>query len=96
MNRLEPRTDTLLLDRRRFLAATAAWAALGLTPQKALALASPTRFKQGAFEMTVVSDGHLVFPIKVLAPDAPPDALKALLVAAGVTGDDCNRQSTQP
>jgi glyoxylase-like metal-dependent hydrolase (beta-lactamase superfamily II) len=88
VNRLESRTDTLLLDRRRFLAATAAWAALGLTPQQALALASPARFKQGAFEVTVVSDGHLVFPIKVLAPDAPPDALKALLVAAGVTGDE--------
>lgn len=88
MHRLASHPGTLLLDRRRFLAATAALAALGLTPQRALALASPTTFKQGSFDVTVVSDGHLAFPIKMLAPDAPPDALKALLAAAGVAGEE--------
>jgi glyoxylase-like metal-dependent hydrolase (beta-lactamase superfamily II) len=88
MNQLKSRRDTLLLDRRRFLAATAAFAALGLTPQRALALAAPASFKQGVFEVTVVSDGHLAFPVSMLAPDAPPDAVKALLAAAGVAGDE--------
>jgi glyoxylase-like metal-dependent hydrolase (beta-lactamase superfamily II) len=45
-------------------------------------------FKQGAADITVVSDGHLVLPTAILAPDAPPDQFKALLAAAGVTGEE--------
>ena len=37
------------------------------------------RFSQGAIEVTVLSDGHLVLPAAVLAPTAPPDELAALM-----------------
>ena len=76
----------ITLDRRRFLAAAAALVAAGVLPARALALAGPYSFKQGALDITVVSDGHLVLPTNILAPDAPPDALKQLLDAAGITG----------
>ena len=76
------------LDRRRFLTAAAALVAAGVLPSRALALAGPYSFKQGALDIMVVSDGHLVFPTSILAPDAPADALKQLLDAAGVTGTE--------
>ncbi|MFN3868452.1 MAG: MBL fold metallo-hydrolase [Hyphomicrobiaceae bacterium] len=41
----------------------------------------------GAFEMTVVSDGHLMLPARLAAPDAPAAELKAALDRAGITGD---------
>lgn len=78
----------ITLDRRRFLAAAAALVAAGVLPARALALAGPHSFKQGALDITVVSDGHLVLPTNILAPDAPPDALKQLLDAAGITGTE--------
>lgn len=84
-------TDTpvfVTLDRRRFLTAAAALVAAGVLPTHALALAGPYSFKQGALDIMVVSDGHLVLPTSILAPDAPPDALKKLLDAAGVTGNE--------
>jgi hypothetical protein len=63
-----------LLSRRSLLAATAAsfgasFVARGLP---ALAAPAPATFNHGAFEVTVVSDGHLVLPVSFLAPDAPP------------------------
>ena len=76
------------LDRRRFLTAAAALVAVGALPSRALALAGPYSFRQGTLDIIVVSDGHLVFPTSILAPDAPPDALKKLLEAAGVTGTE--------
>ena len=77
----------IVLDRRRFLGAAAGFIAAGLLPKSVLALAGPYTFKQGTMDVTVVSDGHLVLPTSIIAPDAPPDALKAILEAAGVKGD---------
>jgi hypothetical protein len=51
------------------------------------AVEAPHSFRQGDFEVTVVSDGHLVLPASIVAPEAPPEELKALLEAAGMTGD---------
>jgi glyoxylase-like metal-dependent hydrolase (beta-lactamase superfamily II) len=77
-----------LLSRRSLLAATAAsLAARGLP---AFAAPSPYTFKHGAFEVTVVSDGHLVLPVSFLAPGAPPAERAALLKAAGKTGEQYN------
>ena len=50
----------------------------------------PFAFKHGAFEVTVVSDGHLVLPTSFLAPEAPPAEREALLKAAGQTGEQYN------
>lgn len=70
--------------RRTLLAATAAVVAARALPAFA---AAPHSFKHGAFEVTVVSDGHLVLPISFLAANAPPDERAALLKAAGQTGE---------
>ncbi len=72
------------LTRRTLLAATAATAAAHSWPAFA---AAPHAFKHGAFEITVVSDGHLVLPTAFLAPDATPEQRAALLKSAGQTGE---------
>lgn len=62
------------LSRRRFLAASAAFAATPLLSWKALALAQPNySFTQGDFEVTIVSDGELTLPLSVFLPDATPE-----------------------
>jgi glyoxylase-like metal-dependent hydrolase (beta-lactamase superfamily II) len=73
--------QALVLNRRKFLSAASALVAAGVIPREALALAGPHSFKQGSFEVTVVSDGELSLPVSVIAPDAPPEELKKLLSA---------------
>jgi glyoxylase-like metal-dependent hydrolase (beta-lactamase superfamily II) len=72
------------INRRTLLAATAA--TLSARGLPAFAMRAPHSFKHGAFEVTVVSDGHLVLPIGFLAPEAPPEEWAALVKAAGITG----------
>lgn len=72
------------ISRRSLLAATAASLAVRALPAFA---ATPASFKHGTFEVTVVSDGHLVLPVSILAPDAPPTERTELLKAAGQTGE---------
>jgi hypothetical protein len=74
------------LTRRSFLATTAA----GLAATALPALAAPTTFKHGAFEVTVVSDGHLVLPIGFLATDAPDKERDAVIRESGITGPQYN------
>ncbi len=71
------------LTRRALLAATAATAAAHTLPALA---ATPHTFKHGTFDITIVSDGHLVLPTTFLAPDAPSAERAALLEAADQTG----------
>ncbi len=75
-----------VLSRRALLAATAASLAARALP----ATAAPASFKHGAFELTVVSDGHLVLPTSFLAPGAPPAERASLLQAAGQTTEQYN------
>ena len=70
--------NTITLDRRKFLAAAAGLIAAGVLPKNVLALAGPYAFKQGAYDVTVVSDGTLTLDL-TLFPDASPDELKMLL-----------------
>ena len=74
-------------SRRSVLAAAATTFATRALPAFA---AAPYTVKHGAFELTVVSDGHLVLPVSFLAPDAPPEERAALLKAAGETGEQYN------
>ena len=74
------------LTRRALLAGTAATAALHALP----AFAALTSFKHGDFDVTVVSDGHLVLPVSFLAADAEPAGLAAMLAAAGQSGETYN------
>lgn len=75
------------LTRRTLLAGTAAAAAWRALPALA---AAPHSFKHGAFDVMVISDGHLVLPTSFLAPDAKADERAVLLKAAGQTGDSYN------
>jgi glyoxylase-like metal-dependent hydrolase (beta-lactamase superfamily II) len=72
------------LNRRALLAASASSVLARTLPAFA---ATPYALTHGAFELTVVSDGHLVLPTSFLAPDAPPSDRDALLKAAGQTGE---------
>lgn len=74
-------TQNLVLDRRKFLGVAAGLIAAGVLPKNALALAGPYSFKQGAFDVTVVSDGTLLLPITVVSPDAKLEDLTTLLGA---------------
>lgn len=74
------------LTRRTLLATTAAT----IVAQTLPAAATPHTLKHGAFEVTVVSDGHLVLPTSFLAPGSDPDQRAALLKAAGQTGENYN------
>jgi glyoxylase-like metal-dependent hydrolase (beta-lactamase superfamily II) len=75
------------VNRRSLLAATAASFAARALPAFA---ASPFALKHGAFDVMVVSDGHLVLPTSFLAPGAPAPEREALLNAAGQTGEQYN------
>src|SRR5262249_10481519 len=86
--------QTVPLDRRRFLAGTAA--ALAAAPLgKAIcahAATAPYVFTHGAFEITVLSDGYFVLPppnvsadVGFLYPDTPRPELEAFLRAAGLS-----------
>lgn len=58
----------------------------GAIPALAAAAQSHT-FKLGEFEITVVSDGHLMLPARLAAPEAPEAERAAALAAAGTSGD---------
>jgi glyoxylase-like metal-dependent hydrolase (beta-lactamase superfamily II) len=75
------------LSRRALVAAATAGVAARALPAFATAHYS---FRHGAFDIAVVSDGHLVLPTSFLAPDAPPAERTALLKAAGETGEQYN------
>ena len=74
-------------DRRTFLAAAAAGFAARALPALA---AAPYAFRHGTFDVTVVSDGHLVLPTSFLAAGAPGPERAALFKAAGQTGEQYN------
>jgi glyoxylase-like metal-dependent hydrolase (beta-lactamase superfamily II) len=81
------RLPMLKLNRRALLAACATSFAARALPAFA---AAPYSLKHGTFELTIVSDGHLVLPTNFLAPDAPPDEREPLLKAAGQAGEQYN------
>jgi glyoxylase-like metal-dependent hydrolase (beta-lactamase superfamily II) len=76
----------LVLDRRKFLGVAAGLIAAGVLPKNVLALAGPYTFKQGDYDVSVVSDGTLLLPVSLVGPDAKPEDVKALL-GAMVQGD---------
>ncbi len=45
------------------------------------------KFKLGEFDITVISDGHLMLPARLAAPDAPEAERAAIFASAGVKGD---------
>lgn len=75
----------LSVSRRSVLAAAAGLAARTLP---AFAGPVPYAFRHGAFEITVISDGHLVLPTSFIAANAPPAERAALLKSIGQTGEE--------
>src|SRR5215471_12789598 len=71
---------------RRDLLGGAAASAVALTHGDAASAAPSHRLTVGAFELAIVSDGHLVLPTSFLAPDAPAAERTALLAESGETG----------
>jgi glyoxylase-like metal-dependent hydrolase (beta-lactamase superfamily II) len=71
------------ISRREALAGAAALAGMAALPGAVWAQPKPHSFKQGDLEIVVVTDGQLVLPAEVVAPDAPPEELKALLASMG-------------
>ena len=74
-------TKHFVLDRRKFLGVAAGLIAAGVLPKNVLALAGPYTFKQGDYDVSVVSDGTLLLPVSLIGPDAKPEDVKALLGA---------------
>jgi glyoxylase-like metal-dependent hydrolase (beta-lactamase superfamily II) len=74
--------QNLILDRRKFLGLASGLIAAGVLPKSVLALAGPYTFKQGAYDVTVVSDGTLILPVAMILPEAPPEEVAKLLGAA--------------
>jgi glyoxylase-like metal-dependent hydrolase (beta-lactamase superfamily II) len=66
--------------------AGATLAATALIANRGTFAAPPHRITVGAFELTVVSDGHLVLPTSFLAPDVPEADRAAILKESGETG----------
>jgi glyoxylase-like metal-dependent hydrolase (beta-lactamase superfamily II) len=84
------------IDRRRFLVRTAAALAMaGLDwVVRGRAATAPYTFPHGAFEITIVSDGHFVLPppnlaadVGFLYPDTPRPELEAFLKGVGLSID---------
>jgi glyoxylase-like metal-dependent hydrolase (beta-lactamase superfamily II) len=88
-SRAMPSSNMIVLDRRKFLALAGTLAAAGLLPQGALALAGPYAFKQGAYDVTVVSDGTLNLNMAAVFPGAPIEEVKKLLGPA-VAGEEAS------
>ena len=72
----------LRLDRRRFLSVAGGLIAAGVLPKAALAYANPTSLTQGAYELTVLTDGTVNLPWSVISSDATPEELRVLVGAA--------------
>ena len=76
------------VDRRRFIIGAAGLAASAAWPVRLWAAEAPFSFKQGDFDVTVVSDGNLTLPSNLFAGDAPLEERKALFDAAGLGGEN--------
>ncbi|MGD9784823.1 MAG: MBL fold metallo-hydrolase [Hyphomicrobiaceae bacterium] len=83
------------LDRRQIVAGAGALTgaavlgplAGGIASYPARAAAAPHTFTFGDFQITVVSDGNLMLPARLAAPEVPEAERNAALAAAGQTGD---------
>jgi glyoxylase-like metal-dependent hydrolase (beta-lactamase superfamily II) len=71
----------IALDRRKFLGIASGLIAAGFLPKNVMALVGPFTFKQGAYDVSVVSDGTLLLPLNLIDSAGKPDDLKMLLGA---------------
>lgn len=91
---LELLIDTI--SRRSFLAGGAALAGATLVPWNAFGQSAPHSFMQGDFEVLVVSDGMLMLPLNVLAPEASPEQLSEIAKRLGWTSGNAEASANIP
>jgi len=72
----------MLFTRRDLLSASAAAAAAAMLPPAVYA-SDFHRFKHGAFDITVVSDGFITLPAEILLPDATPEERQVIIQRLG-------------
>ncbi|THK34308.1 MBL fold metallo-hydrolase [Ensifer sp. MPMI2T] len=72
----------VLLTRRDLLPASAAAAAAAMVA-RAVYASDFHRFKHGAFDITVVSDGFVTLPTEILLPDATPEERQVIIQRLG-------------
>lgn len=72
-------------NRRSFLLGASALATAPLWTPPALAAAHNYKFRQGEFEITVLSDGYITLPVAVVASDAGP--LERAAISRRLNGD---------
>lgn len=75
----------VLFTRRDLLSVTTAAAAAAMLPPAVYA-SDFHRFKHGAFDITVVSDGFITLPVEILLPDATPEERQVIMPRLG--GDE--------
>lgn len=81
----------LPLDRRQFIAGAGATAFLTAAGIPFPPAAAAEAIKLGEFEITPLSDGHLMLPARLFAPDAEESARAAAFAEAGHSGDQIRR-----
>ena len=83
--------DIYALNRRQFLGCAGAAALLASVslPVPAARAAEPIKF--GDFEILPLTDGHLMLPARLFAPDAEEKVRAAAFAAAGHSGDQIRR-----
>ncbi|MEZ2130147.1 MULTISPECIES: MBL fold metallo-hydrolase [unclassified Sinorhizobium] len=82
MIRIAEKSELSNPERRAVLAGGISIAALSLLPKSVYA-ADIHRFSNGAFDITVVSDGFLTLPAEVILPDAAPEEREPILKRLG-------------
>lgn len=75
------------LDRRQLLALAGSGAALAVAGALPAHAATHASFKHGDVEVTIISDGNLVIPTRLLAMNADPKDVAAALATAGQSGE---------
>jgi len=84
-----------VLSRRQIMIGGASLAGAGIWVAPCLAQTGPYRFRNGDFEITVLSDGHLVLPATIHGLDAPQEEIQRLLKEAGLDSDQV-KPATNP
>jgi glyoxylase-like metal-dependent hydrolase (beta-lactamase superfamily II) len=78
MKLMLPSAPDMTFNRRQLLRGCAAVAALAAIPGR-LSASDTYRFRHGAFDVTVLSDGEMIIPGSFIAQDAPPLQLNEAL-----------------
>jgi len=93
MRKSEPTKS--ILTRRHVLLGTSSLAVMPLLSGYAFAAPAST-FKQGDFDIIVVSDGFLTLPISIVAPEAAPHEQTDIIRRLGGSADTVQPQANIP